>query len=248
MSLNIVITMAGCGTRFRKSGYKLPKYEILAHGRSLFDWSLFSLKNFLFADVKVIFVCLRENNSAAYVRQRCQAWGIRDFHIIELSAVTDGQATSAYAARECWIPHDPLLIYNIDTYVNPRCLSLSNIREGSDGWVPCFQAVGEHWSFVKIDEKGWVIDLAEKKCISNYATIGLYWFSRAEYYERIYLDFFSDESNLVKGERYIAPLYRQMISENGKVSTSFLSLDDVHVLGTPEELNSFVALNPEVVF
>jgi dTDP-glucose pyrophosphorylase len=240
MSLNVVITMAGRGSRFYDAGYTVPKYEIMAHDRSLFDWSMLSLKNFLTPTSRVIFVCLKENNSSEYVRQRTAALGISDAHIVELEQITDGQATSAYVSRELWHPEWPLLVYNIDTYVKPNALKPSDIRTGSDGWVPCFQVPGNHWSFVKLGDNGWAVDLAEKQRISEYASIGLYWFNRAERYVRLYEKFFSDDNNLVRGERYIAPLYRQLIAEGGNVSLLDLQVDDVHVLGTPLELKAFI--------
>ncbi|MCX7207260.1 MAG: glycosyltransferase family 2 protein [Proteobacteria bacterium] len=242
MPQNIVITMAGRGSRFVDAGYTVPKYQIMAHGRSLFDWSMLSLKHFLSSDCRVIFVCLEENHSAAYVRQQSQLLGLRDIHVVELNDVTDGQATSAYLSRELWRAEEPLLIYNIDTYVNPQALQPSDIRASSDGWVPCFQVAGDHWSFVKLGDDGWAIDLAEKQRISAHASIGLYWFAQAGLYTQAYERFFADEKNLVRGERYIAPLYRQMIAEGRKVSISNLALADVHVLGTPAELNRFIGL------
>ncbi|MEI4520632.1 MULTISPECIES: glycosyltransferase family 2 protein [unclassified Pseudomonas] len=245
MSVNIVITMAGRGSRFYEAGYTVPKYEIPAHGKSLFDWSMLSLRNFLTADCRVIFVCLEENNSADYVRRQSEAMELRDVHVIEIGQVTDGQATSAYLAREFWRPEDPLLIYNIDTYVNPHALLPASIREGADGWVPCFQVPGDHWSFVKLGDDQWATDLAEKQRISDFASIGLYWFSRAEDYEKAYDRFFADAENLVRGERYIAPLYRQLIAEGRKISITDLAVNDVHVLGTPAELNAFLELNRE---
>jgi dTDP-glucose pyrophosphorylase len=242
---NIVITMAGRGSRFYEAGYTVPKYEIMAHDRSLFDWSMLSLKNFLNAESRVIFVCLKENNSAEYVRQRSEALGLADVRLLELDRVTDGQATSAYVSRELWHPDGSLLVYNIDTYVDPRALKPEHIRAGSDGWVPCFQVPGEHWSFVALGGDGWAVDLAEKQKISDFASIGLYWFADAAGYVHAYNRFFSDEKNLVRGERYIAPLYRQMIAEGRKISISDLSVSDVHVLGTPAELGRFLDLNPE---
>jgi len=244
MSLNIVITMAGRGSRFYEAGYTVPKYEIMAHGRSLFQWSMLSLRNFLAPDTRVIFVCLKENNSAAYVRQQSEALGLRDVHIVELDEVTDGQATSAYVSRDLWHPEAPLLVYNIDTYVNPDALAPGDIRAGAEGWVPCFQVPGEHWSFVKLGDDQWAVDLAEKQRISAFASIGLYWFSRARDYEQAYERFFAEASNLVRGERYIAPLYRQLIAEGRKIAISDLAPEDVHVLGTPTELDRFLALDP----
>lgn len=245
MSLNLVITMAGRGSRFYEAGYKVPKYEIMAHERSLFEWSMLSLKNFLKPGSRLIFVCLEENKSSSFVLHQTKLLGLTDVHIIELKELTDGQATSAYLSLELCNPEWPLLIYNIDTYVKPHALMPADIRPGSDGWVPCFQVPGEHWSFVRLGDDGWAVDLAEKQRISNYASIGLYWFSRADRYLELYNKFFSDPNNLVRGEKYIAPLYRQLIAESGKVSLSDLHPGDVHVLGTPFELEQFLALPTE---
>jgi len=237
---NIVITMAGRGSRFYEAGYTVPKYEIIAHGRSLFDWSMLSLRNFLSPDCRVIFVCLAENKSVNYVQRQSTALGLQDVNIVELSQLTDGQATSAYVTRELWRPEEPLLIYNIDTYVNPLMLQPGQIRPSSDGWVPCFQALGDHWSFVKLGEDGWATDLAEKQRISDFASIGLYWFARAIDYVNAYDNFFADQANLVRGERYVAPLYKHLLRNGKHISITNLALQDVRVLGTPAELEVFL--------
>jgi NDP-sugar pyrophosphorylase family protein len=241
MKHNVVITMAGKGSRFRDAGYTVPKYEIVAHGRSLFDWSMLSLQNFLSPECRVTFVCLAENSSSEYVLQRCKALGLNDVHIVELDALTDGQATSAYLSRHLWWTEEPLLIYNIDTFVDPRALTPLDIRPGSDGWVPCFQMPGTHWSFVKLGEDGWATDFAEKTRISDFASIGLYWFAHAGRYIEAYERFFTDSTNLVRGERYIAPLYRELLASSGRISIVDLPLAAVHALGTPAELDAFIA-------
>lgn len=239
--MNIVITMAGRGSRFTAAGYTVPKYEIMAHGASLFDWSMRSLQHFITADSRLVFVCLRENNSGPYVRARCAAMGWHDVCVVELDELTDGQATSAYLSRAAWRADSSLLIYNIDTYVEPDALRPQQIAAGSDGWVPCFQVAGEHWSFVQLGADGWAVDLAEKRRISDYASIGLYWFASAAGYVDAYQRFFADPANLVRGERYVAPLYRQLLADGGKISISDLPLASVHVLGTPAELQRFLS-------
>jgi hypothetical protein len=241
--INIVITMAGRGSRFYAAGYKQPKYEIEAHGHSLFSWSLKSLDNFITGNSRLIFVCLQENRSPDYVTRECKRLGYNDVRILDLPEVTDGQATSAYLSKHFWLEGAPVLIYNIDTYVNPRCLNPGQILKGSDGWVPCFQVPGTHWSFIKIGADGWAIDAAEKTRISDHASIGLYWFADTKTYTDAYDEFFSDPNNLVRGERYIAPLYKYLINGGKKVSIVDLPVHDVHVLGTPEELTVFLQKN-----
>ncbi|WP_035339521.1 MULTISPECIES: glycosyltransferase family 2 protein [Dickeya] len=238
---NIVITMAGRGSRFYDAGYTVPKYEIVAHGRSLFDWSMLSLSNFITENARFIFVCLAENHSGDYVRAQCAALGIEDVHVLELDALTDGQATSAYLSKHLWHQDAPLLVYNIDTFVEPVALNPLDIQPGADGWVPCFQVPGDHWSFVKVGHDGWATQVAEKTRISDYASIGLYWFANATEYVAAYDTFFADPANLVKGERYIAPLYQQLIAEGKKIAIADLPIERVHVLGTPAELDIFLA-------
>lgn len=241
MVTNIIITMAGRGSRFYKAGYNQPKYEIVAHNKSLFEWSMSSLLNFISPESRIIFVCLKENDSRKFIKANMESFACVDVHILELDDVTDGQATTAWLSRHLWKPDAALLIYNIDTYVEPYALTIQDIKPGSDGWIPCFQAAGDHWSFAKLGEDGWVVEVAEKRRVSDLATIGLYWFKFGEQYIESYERFFSDDSNLVNGERYIAPLYADMIAHGSHVSVSDLPLESVHVLGTPQELNAFIA-------
>lgn len=238
----IVITMAGRGSRFREVGYTVPKYEIVVHGHSLFYWSMLSLKNFIEPGTRVVFVSLAENASAPYIREQCAALGIDDLRIVELDALTDGQATSALASRAEWLGEEnPLLIYNIDTFVRPFAWAPRQIRAGSDGWIPCFQVAGDHWSFVKVNGDGWATDVAEKQRISDFASVGLYWFARAGDFVRAYDTFFADPANLVRGERYVAPLYRQLLADGARVSIADLDPGVVHALGTPAEVDAFSA-------
>lgn len=236
----IVITMAGRGSRFYDAGYTVPKYAIEAHSHSLFYWSMKSLQHFIGPATRCVFVCLKENDSSAFVLEQCKALCIDDAHIVEIDELTDGQATSAYVARHLWQSDAPLLVYNIDTYVRPQALKPDDIKSESDAWIPCFQVPGDHWSFAKLDDSGWVCDVAEKTRISNYASIGLYWFAKAQGYVDAYERFFADSANLVKGERYIAPMYADYLQQGLKVSISDINPSDVHVLGTPTELDQFL--------
>ena len=240
MHVNIVVTMAGRGQRFAEAGYEVPKYEISARGRSLFDWSLSSLANFITADSRLVFVCLRENRAGDFLRKSLPGLSIGNARIRELEAVTDGQATSAYQSRDLWRLDAPLLIYNIDTYIHPNRLSPSLIETGSDGWIPCAPLSGNHWSFVALAEDGWALDVAEKNRISDYASLGLYWFSRAGDFVEAYERMEAGECAWTGGERYVVPLYKHLIQRGGRISISVLPVSCVAVLGTPAELDAFV--------
>ncbi len=243
MSLNVVITMAGYGKRFYEAGYRVPKFQIEAHGRSLLQWSLLSLQHFFAPDTRLIFVCLREHQFADALRAEARKFSVQDVHIVELDAVTDGQATTAYASRAAWLDA-PVLVFNIDTFVHPRSLSPEMIPSDAKGWIPCFAAPGEHWSFVRVDAAGRAVEVAEKSRISEHASIGLYWFASKTQFESAYQRFFARSDALVRGERYIAPMYQQLLNDGDCVRISVLPAQDIHVLGTPTELQAFLALTP----
>ena len=241
MEQNIVITMAGRGSRFIKAGYNEPKYMIKAHDKTLFYWALKSLKNFLSLNSRLIFVALRGSNARKFIESECLNLGLDNIYIYELDHVTDGQATSAYNSHPLWHINEPLLIYNIDTYVNPRSLSASKIRLNSDGWIPCFKANGNHWSFVSLDQDSWAENVSEKNRISEHASIGLYWFKNAEDYLIAYEDFFLRHINEINSEKYIASLYNHFIANKKKISVSDILYNDVYPLGTPIELVQFMS-------
>ena len=243
---NVVITMAGLGKRFRDAGYDCPKYRIDAHGRTLFAWSMLSLRSFIKAGAKFTFVVRREDDASAFIRQECEAVGIVSAQIVEIDALTDGQATSAIVGGEVLdSPGEPFLVYNIDTFVHPDALPAEAVR--GEGWVPCFPGKGDGWSFAAAEPDGRITDMREKVRISPHATIGLYWFSSYTLYRQVYDDYYSDSSRMEKGEKYIAPMYRQMILAGREVFLHEVAYDVVIPLGTPAEVNAFLLREPPLL-
>lgn len=240
LKIDIVITMGGVGSRFRKAGYTLPKYMIEAKGKTLFEWSLISLEGYRDVADRYIFVALKDEKADVedFIRAECNKLSIENYSIILLDHVTDGQATSALKASQYWNPENPILIYNIDTYVEPGEMSPSDIK--GDGHIPCFHAEGEHWSFVRLDDHGKAVEVREKKRISDNCTLGAYYFSSGALYSRIYQEYYGGNKNLENNEKYVAPLYNYMIEQGLEVTISNVDLRKVHVLGTPNELESFI--------
>ena len=234
--LNVVITMAGLGSRFRKAGYNVPKYEIEVHGRTLFEWSMESLKGFNDVPCKYIFIVRAEDQAASFIKEKMQLFNISDVHIIEIDHMTDGQATTAMLARDCWDPDGELIVYNIDTYVEAYAMKYADLK--GDGFIPCFKAEGDHWSFVRT-EGDKVVEIREKKRISDNCTLGLYYFKSCQLYESIYQQYYKGNEHMEMNEKYIAPLYNYMLEQGYQIYISDIDPEKVHVLGTPEELEVF---------
>jgi hypothetical protein len=243
---NVVITMAGMGQRFRDAGYDCPKYQIKAHSRTLFSWSVLSLRSFIQTGARFTFVVRKEDEASEFILRECAFVGIATPTIVEIDYLTDGQATTALVGgRTLDKPELPFLVYNIDTFVHPKSLPANAVR--GDGWVPCFPGKGDGWSFAAATADGRITDLREKVRISPHATIGLYWFSSFNLYRRVYEDYYSDESRMEKGEKYIAPMYRQIIEAGQEVYLHNVDFDAVIPLGTPAEVNAFLLTVPPVL-
>jgi dTDP-glucose pyrophosphorylase len=236
----MAITMAGFGSRFAAAGYKQPKYQIEALGMPLFDWSMLSLQGFQAAGWRFSFAVRRADGAADFIRQRCSRLGIEVARLLELDAPTDGQATTALALAEAASPSDPFAVFNIDTFVNLEKLQPATIPPGCDGWIPCFPGEGDGWSFARTDEDGRVVELREKTRISPHATVGLYWFRSVSRYTAAYSAYFSAGKGEEKGERYIAPLYNQLLADGDDVRITSLELADVGLLGTPAQVEAFM--------
>ncbi|MDY4475206.1 glycosyltransferase family 2 protein [Mitsuokella sp.] len=239
-NLDIVITMGGLGSRFRKAGYSVPKYMIEAKGKTLFDWSMISLDGYKDMASQYIFIAMADEtvDVKSFIDEHCKELGIENYHLIVLDYLTDGQATTAMLASRYWNPEHGLLIYNIDTYVEPGQMNARELR--GDGFIPCFKAPGDHWSFVRLNDRGEVVEIKEKQRISDYCTLGAYYFGSCALYQRLYDEFYANRKNLVKGEKYVAPLYDYLLQKNGKIYISNIDPSHVHVLGTPEELQTFL--------
>lgn len=231
----IVITMAGLGSRFRNAGYAMPKYQIPVHRRTLFAWSIGSLTNFIEAGWPFVFVVLKGDNATPFIADECRALGIKDFDVVELDALTDGQATSATCAMSAIPDHTvPIGIYNIDTFVEPEYLQPADMRGA--GWIPCFPGQGDKWSFVRAKPDGLALEVREKIRISNHATVGFYAFDSAARY----LECYRSARQLEAGERYVAPLYNHLIANGEQVYISQIPASAVHPLGVPEDVELFL--------
>ena len=235
--MNIVITMAGAGTRFRKAGYTVPKYQIEAHSKTLFEWAMLSLEDFRSPDNRYIFIVRQEDKAEEFISKQCSTMKLDNYAVLQLETGTDGQATTVMKAIPYCYIDEPLLIYNIDTFVEPGEMKVSDIV--GDGFIPCFKAPGDHWSFVKLGEKGKVVEVREKERISENCTLGAYYFNSCSLYTRLYHEYYGQQTQ-EDTEKYVAPLYNKLILEGGEVLISIVPYDRVHVLGTPEELNVFI--------
>jgi NDP-sugar pyrophosphorylase family protein len=234
--MTVVITMAGLGSRFKEQGYLPPKFRIMARGRTLLDWSLLSLQAFF--GERFIFACL-DQEDGDWIRATAAALGIGEVVVAGRESVSRGQAETAYDALAHADPNQPLWIYNIDTSVRPNAMDPRDLHTAA-GCVPVFHCGEPNMSFVRYGSADDVVEIAEKRPISSWATVGLYGFSSAACFAEHYQEAYDrGRVRIVLGERYVAPIYELMLARGERVVAPRLEASDVNILGTPAQVVAF---------
>lgn len=231
--LNIVMPMAGLGSRFRAAGYQTPKPLIEVQGRPMYAWAVESLP--LEHCTQLIFILLASQPEcpalAADIRQRYARWQPRVLTVPELTA---GQAITVLRAKE-WINTDePLLIHNADTaFTVDHGWVTQALAARLDGALLVFESNEKRWSYSRENADGYVAEVREKEVISPWATTGAYWFGRGGDFVR------AAEARMRAGRReaseyYVGPLYNDLIATGARVKN--FPIRELFCFGTPEDL------------
>jgi len=238
--LNIVVPMAGRGSRFAQAGFLKPKPLIQLGGRPMIQWVIGNIRPS--RPHRFIFVCLREHlvanpEVAAILRHLCPGC-----IVIEINEVTQGPACTVLLAREHIHNEQPLMIANADQYVT---LPIDHYLEAMDdagvaGLIMTFWADHPKWSYCRLAPDGCVIEVVEKKVISNEATVGVYNFRRGR-------DFVEGADEMIKrnqrvnNEFYVAPVYNLLIEGGARIEVRQTGREyaGMYGLGTPEDYELF---------
>lgn len=243
----IVLPMAGMSSRFFNAGYTEPKYKLLIEGQPVFDYALRSFEG-RFEKEPFLIVLRSDYDTEAFVRARLKANGIVA-DLVVLDAPTQGQAeTVALGLERAKIPEaTPLTIFNIDSF-RPG-FAMTETEYAADGYIETFLGAGNRWSFVAPERPdaraGIATRVIEKERISDLCCTGLYYFRSRRQFQEAYAQELATPSQPLK-ERYIAPIYNQMIQRGASVKFRTIDMENVIFCGVPDE---YVALqnNPAAI-
>lgn len=233
MPVNYVVCAAGDGTRFQPIFGETPKPLLRLHGASLLEWSLRSLP--IFADDRIILVTRTAHRVKDRLAKTISArYPFNDIRWVELPKLTRGQLETALLCEQELDPAAAIAIFNSDTYFESRTLVPLMSDPSIEGIVPCSREEGTAWSFCAIDEHDNVTDIREKERISDWATVGLYFFRDAAKFVR------RAREALAAGDQreyYVAPLYQKYIRAGERVIIDRVNL--FRPMGTPEQVERY---------
>jgi NDP-sugar pyrophosphorylase family protein len=229
--INIVIPMAGLGTRIRDA-YKLPKPLIEVHGHPLLAWAIAGLPLHQANSITLITRSEIANqfNISDLIKPYIPKNLTIDLKVLNQS--TSGQAETVMMGTSELPDEEPLLVFNCDTVVSD---DFPDNPLAWDGLLGIFHSDDPSLSFVESDQNGEVTRTAEKQVISNKASTGLYYFAQKNDFGIAY-----SKTRHIK-ESYVAPLYNNLISENRKIGCYETKI--FIPLGTSEEIEAFANSN-----
>lgn len=239
--INIVIPMAGAGSRFGIEGYSKPKPFIDVAGKPMI---VRVMENLAFPNVNYILIGQRKHlkEQAKLVKEINKKFGST---IIEIDGLTEGTACTVLFARKLINNKTPLLIANSDQIVdfNPTSFVSDCLNRQLDGSILTFidKNRDPKWSFVRINEKKLVTEVKEKEVISEFATAGIYLYSNGYNFVDAAIEMILKRDK-VNNEYYTCPTYNYMIREKKKIGIFLVPSNSMHGIGTPSDLNSYIKL------
>lgn len=231
-----VIPMAGRGTRYANQGYETPKPLIAVAGKPMVLWALQSIDRIPFS--RYIIVGLREHEERYGVSKLIKEKIKDKVDFVWLDEVTQGQLCTVLAAKDLLDPTESILISSSDTLVESK-IGEDIRRFDADGLISVANLPGEQWSFARTNDEGVVVEVAEKKRISDDASTGLYYFKKAGDLLR-YGEEMIQRGETTRGEYYLIPVYQKLIQSGAviKISKATAMWD----MGTPEAKRIFEQL------
>jgi dTDP-glucose pyrophosphorylase len=106
-----------------------------------------------------------------------------------------------------------------------------------DGGIVTFKSTNPKWSFAKVDENNFILEVAEKNVISDNATVGFYYWKKGSDFVK-YAESMINKNIRVNNEFYICPVYNEAIKDGKKIVN--YSIKKMWGIGTPEDLNLFL--------
>lgn len=241
LSINIVIPMAGAGSRFVEAGYKDPKPFIDINGKTMIERVLDNLQ---YPNARYILLARKEHlesrlDLASTIKRKYNV------EFITVDKLTEGTVCTVLHARKLINNSTPMIIANSDQVIDINFEDFVNdcIQRQLDGSIMTFldKRKNPKWSFAKVDEMGFVREVREKQLISNRATVGIYMWKNGKDFVDSSIDMIA-RNERVNNEFYTCPTYNYLIENGKKIGVYDIKFEEMHGTGTPEDLELYLKI------
>jgi NDP-sugar pyrophosphorylase family protein len=237
--INIVVPMAGRSQHFPESEYPFPKPLIEIGQKTMIEHVVTNLAS-AGSDVQFIFVLGSADCRKFHLDSTLNIITDQKCKLVKLVNDTKGAACSALMAISHIANEHPLIIANSDRLFDTPISQLIHDMGDADAGVATFESVHPRWSYVRLDERGFVAETAEKRPISRHAIAGLYYFRQGKDFVEAAMGMIHKDSS-VNGSFYIAPCLNEMILKGKKIRTVGVDAQRYHTFYTPQKVKEYEA-------
>lgn len=235
--LNILIPMAGTSIHFPETEFPYPKPLIELGSKTMIELVIENLSTSA-DEIQYIFIINEDDCFKFHLDHTLELITNNKCQIMRLGGETRGAACSALMAIEIIDEKIPLLIANYDQIFDFRIESILKYFENFDAGVITFNSIHPRWSYVRTDDKGYVLEAAEKKPISRNAIAGLYYYKSGFSFIQAAMQMIRKDEN-VNGKYFIAPTINQLILAGKIVVSKGINEADYHSFYTPKKLREY---------
>ena len=214
--MNIIVPMAGAGSRFEKAGYTFPKPLIEVKGQPMIAKVVENLNlqgRYIFLVQKTHYDKYDLKNLLNLIAPGCE--------IVQIEGLTEGAACTVLKARDLIDNDTPLIISNSDQFIKWNSFETISSFNNADGGILTFKSVHPKHSFAKVDGDGFVTEVAEKNPISSDATVGIYHWKKGSNFVK-YADQMIEKNIRTNNEFYVCPVYNEAFKDGLKVKASLV--------------------------
>jgi HAD superfamily hydrolase (TIGR01509 family) len=235
-TMNVLIPMAGAGSRFEKAGYSFPKPLIEVKGNPMIKAVVDSLNikaHYIFLVQEAHYEKYNLGNLLRIIAPGCD--------IVKVNGLTEGAACTSLLAKQYINDDRELFIANSDQIIewDSTKFFYHVYSKNADGAILTFKNTHPKWSYVKLDDYGNITQVAEKQVISETATCGIYYWKKGSDYVK-YAEQMIEKNIRVNNEFYIAPVFNEAIQDKKLIKP--FNVKSMYGIGTPEDLNTYLNL------
>ena len=160
-----------------------------------------------------------------------------DCKIITIDEITDGAASTILKSKEFINKDEPLIIANCDQWINwssSRFIDFIN-KKDPDGILVTYTSTHPRNSFVKTDDENTIIEIAEKKPISNIANAGIFYYKSGSGMITA-IEKMIEKNIRTNNEFFLSTAFNEFILKKQKILS--YHVEEVKSMGTPEELDN----------
>ncbi len=234
------VLFSGGDKAFKEGGYLYPKNLTEIGSVPLIERVLRGFESIIDNSDQLL-LSMRQNEIDKYHTASVAKLLYPEVKIVSIPGMTKGAACAVLLAASDIDSDEELVVMNGDIIIEERLMpAIEDFRKRNlDGGAVTIESVHPRWSFVKCDDKGQIIEAAEKRPISKNATVGVYYFKRGHDYVEAAKNMIRKDA-AVNGAFYICPVFNELILMQKKLGIYPIDRDNYYSLANPAGVEAYM--------